>query len=371
MITINDTTLRDGEQTPGVAFTCQEKVAIAKMLVQAGVTDLEVGIPAMGEEECLTIAAIRQAVPDTQLMVWCRLNKDEIKQAAALKMDWVDISIPASAQMIEHKLNQTETDLLAILTSHIEYARSLGLNVCVGCEDASRADLLFLIKIGIVAYRAGASRLRYADTLGLLDPFATYQQVQLLVEAQPLAIEIHCHDDLGLATANTLAAIKAGATYANTTVAGIGERAGNAPLEEVVTALKQCYAQDTGVDLSRLTALCDLVCRAAGHTLGKQKSIVGQQVFTHESGIHVDGLLKDLRNYQGLDPKVLGRSHTLVLGKHSGLQAVRAVFSRIGISLDKAQTGRLLQAVKKFAICRKRNPSDKELMGMRERILES
>lgn len=370
MVIINDTTLRDGEQTPGVAFTCQEKVAIAKMLVQAGVTDLEVGIPAMGADECSTISAIRNAVPDTQLMVWCRLNKDEIKRAAELKIDWVDISVPTSAQMIEHKLNQTKVALLTALTTHIQYAISLGLSVCIGCEDASRADLDFLIEIGTVAHRVGASRLRYADTLGLLDPFATYDQIKWLVEAQPLAIEIHCHDDLGLATANTLAAIKAGATYANTTVAGLGERAGNAALEEVVTALRQCYSQNTGVDLKSLNALCDLVCSAAGHTLGKQKSIVGKQVFTHESGIHVDGLLKDLRNYQGLDPKLLGRTHTLVLGKHSGLRAVQAVFSRIGFSLDNIETGRLLKAVRQFAVCRKRNPSDKELMGLREQILE-
>lgn len=369
MVTINDTTLRDGEQTAGVAFTRREKVALATMLFEAGVTDLEVGIPAMGVEECLTIAAIRKALPQSTLMAWCRAKNDEIKCAADLKLDWVDISIPSSEQMIEHKLKCSRATLLEQMQSTVYYAVSLGLQVCIGCEDASRADPDFLIEIGILGARAGAKRLRYADTLGLLEPFTTYEKIKSLCEAQPLPIEIHCHDDLGMATANTLAAIKAGALYANTTVVGLGERAGNAPLEEVVTALEQCYQQPTGIYLDHFPALCQAVSDAAGRTVPKQKSLVGEQVFTHESGIHVDGLVKDVRNYQGIDPKLLGRSHSLVLGKHSGLGAVQAVFSQIGISLNKVQTGKLLSAVQAFAVRCKRNPSDDELLGISNQVL--
>jgi len=371
MVIINDTTLRDGEQTAGVAFTRQEKVTLAKMLFNAGVNHLEVGIPAMGEEECLTIAAIRKALPDSTLMAWCRADKTEIKQAAALQLDWVDISIPSSAQMIDHKLRCSKQSLIKSMLDCIHYAISLGLQVCIGCEDASRADLDFLTKLGELGKQAGAKRLRYADTLGLLEPFTVYEHIKHLSTSQPLAIEIHCHDDLGLATANTLAAIKAGALYANTTVVGLGERAGNAPLEEVAAALFQCHQQDIGVQLDMLPALCEAVSKAAGRPVATQKSLVGEQVFTHESGIHVDGLLKDVRNYQGLDPQLLGRSHTLVLGKHSGLGAVEAVFSQIGISLDKIQTSKLLSVVQAFAIDRKRNPSAKELLGMSNQILGS
>ena len=369
MLIINDTTLRDGEQTPGVSFTRREKVALAKMLYQAGVQHLEVGIPAMGVEECLTIAAIRKALPDCTLMAWCRANKSEIKQAAELGLDWVDISIPSSIQMIKNKLKCSKENLIIKMQKSIRYAVSLGLQVCIGCEDASRAELDFLAELGVVASYAGAQRLRYADTLGLLEPFAVYEQIKYLIAAQPLPIEIHCHDDLGLATANTLAAIKAGARYANTTVVGLGERAGNAPIEEVVTALYQCYQQGVGIHLNALPALCKAVSKAARRPVAKQKSLVGDSVFTHESGIHVDGLLKDVRNYQGLDPQLLGRSHTLVLGKHSGLGAVQAVFSRIGVSLDQIQTSKLLLAVQAFAIARKRNPSDKELLSIRNDIL--
>ncbi|GLS92535.1 homocitrate synthase [Psychromonas marina] len=371
MVIINDTTLRDGEQTPGVAFTRREKVVLAEMLFQAGITHLEVGIPAMGDEECLTIAAIRKALPEATLMAWCRANKSEIKRTAELQLDWVDISIPSSKQMIEHKLKSSVDKLLANMLDCIRYAVSLGLQVCIGCEDASRAELDFLADIGALGSLAGAQRLRYADTLGLLEPFMVYKQIKQLSSEQPLPIEIHCHDDLGLATANTLAAIKAGASYANTTAIGLGERAGNAPLEEVAIALYQCYQQDTGINLTALPALCQAVSLAAGRPVAQQKSLVGEQVFTHESGIHVDGLVKDVRNYQGVDPQLLGRSHRLVLGKHSGIGAVQAVFARIGISLDKIQTDKLLIAVQAFAIDRKRNPSDIELLRLSDQVLGS
>lgn len=369
MVIINDTTLRDGEQTAGVAFTKKEKVKLAKLLYQAGVTHLEVGIPAMGYDECQTIAAIRKALPDSTLMAWCRANKTEIKQAAALKVDWVDISIPSSKQMIAHKLQCSKESLLKKMQSCIEYALSLGLKVCIGCEDASRADLNTLSEIGRLGASCGAQRLRYADTLGLLEPFTVYDQIKALCNSQPLDIEIHCHDDLGLATANTLAAIRAGARFANTTVVGLGERAGNAPLEEVATALYQCFQYDTGIELAALPKLCQKVSEAAGYPVSRQKSLVGAQVFTHESGIHVDGLLKDVRNYQGVDPKLLGRNHTLVLGKHSGLHAVQAVFSRFGINLNQMQSSKLLSAVQQFAIERKRNPSDQELLGLSHQVI--
>tara|TARA_R110001583_G_scaffold188860_3_gene351339 strand:- start:27334 stop:28446 length:1113 start_codon:yes stop_codon:yes gene_type:complete len=370
MVTINDTTLRDGEQTAGVAFTRQEKVSLALMLDKAGVKHLEVGIPAMGKEECLTIAAIREALPDSCLMAWCRAKFDEIQLAASLKLDWVDISIPSSNQMIKHKLNSTKSYLLQQLQESITYAISLGLKVCIGCEDASRADPDFLIEIGLVGHRAGAKRLRYADTLGILEPFATFDKIKYLVENQPLPIEIHCHNDLGLATANTLAAIKGGATFANTTVVGLGERAGNAPLEEVVTALTFCYQIPTSVNIAMLPALCEAVSEAAGVIVASHKSIVGQRVFTHESGIHVDGLIKDVRNYQGLDPKTLGRNHILVLGKHSGLNSVKSVFSGIGVSLDQVQSRKVLPLVQEFASRLKRNPSEHELLGLSSQILK-
>jgi homocitrate synthase NifV len=231
-------------------------------------------------------------------------------------------------------------------------------------EDASRAAPDFLEQIAHAAQAAGARRLRFADTLGVLDPFSVFERISRLRAATDLEIEMHAHDDLGLATANTLAAAKAGATHVNTTVNGLGERAGNAPLEEVVLGLRQCCSLETGIQLRDFPALSQAVARASGRPVAWQKSLVGEGVFTHEAGIHVDGLLKDPNNYQGFDPSIVGRDHRIVLGKHSGSHAVQLVMGRLGHPLDDGEAQTLLGTVRRFVEDSKRTPSDPELLAM-------
>ena len=219
-----------------------------------------------------------------------------------------------------------------------------------------RADLDFLIGAAETAEAAGAERFRFADTLGVLHPAATAHRIRCLRAAVGIDFEMHAHDDFGLATANTLAAVLAGATHINTTVNGLGERAGNAPLEEAVMALRHLYNIETGIDARQFPQLSRLVACASRRAVSISKSIVGEGVFTHESGIHVNGLIKNPLNYQGFDPTEVGREHRVVLGKHSGSGAVRHAYAKLGIPLSDDQTQIILMRIRAYAVNTKRIP---------------
>jgi homocitrate synthase NifV len=348
-IEINDTTLRDGEQAPGVVFTLPEKLAIARELALAGADEIEAGTPAMGDEEVEAIAAIASEIRGPRVTAWCRLSEADVDAALRAGVSHVNISAPMSRLQMRVKLKSEPREVAARVTRVIGYAREKGLQVALGGEDSSRADLRDIGLIAGAAQKLGVFRFRFADTLGLLDPFSTYEYIRQLREVTDLAIEFHGHNDLGLATANTLAAIRAGASHASVTVLGLGERAGNAPLEEIAVALPRTADARSGVDLTRLERLAGIVAHASRDSIPRAKPIVGADIFTHESGIHVAGLLSDVRTYQGLDPVLLGRRHKVVIGKHSGLAAIKAVCGAAGLNVEGPIGAAILARVKAIA----------------------
>ncbi|MFZ7132538.1 MAG: homocitrate synthase/isopropylmalate synthase family protein [Eubacteriales bacterium] len=315
---IVDTTLRDGEQTPGVAFTSDAKIEIAKALCDLGVDIIEVGIPIMGQEEVRAIGRVAELNLKSTLLTWNRLNTKDIDASLQTGVKNVHISVPSSFIQIDKKLRKTSDEVLLEVGHVVEYSIKKGCTVSLGAEDASRADENFLLKLYHVALDAGASRLRYADTLGKLNPFDTLRIIQSIKDKLNSELDFHGHNDFGMATANALAAFKGGAHFISCSVNGLGERAGNTPLEEIVMALYYMEKCETTIQIDKLIPISKLVESYSGRITNPGKPIVGEEVFSHESGIHVDGLMKDIHTYQYLDPVLLGRTNQFVLGKHSG-----------------------------------------------------
>jgi len=361
-IRIDDTTLRDGEQTAGVVFANGEKIRIAKLLDEVGVDQIECGIPAMGGDEKETIKKIAGLNLNTSVLAWNRTVISDIQHSVDCGVNAVAVSISASDIHIDHKLKKSREWVLESIKKSVDFAKSHDMYVSVNAEDASRADLDFLVRFGKTAKEVGADRLRFCDTIGVLDPFETYKVIKFLVDTLDMEIEMHTHNDFGMATANALAGVKAGASWINTTVNGLGERAGNAALEEVAMALKHLGGVDVGLKTEMFRELSEYVARASARTIPVWKAIVGTNVFAHESGIHADGVIKNPLTYEAFSPEEVGLERQLVVGKHSGSHSLKVKFKEYGIDLDGETAATLLADVRKQAVELKRALFDKELM---------
>jgi len=368
-IIIDDTTLRDGEQTAGVVFSRSEKLSIARMLDSMGIPELECGIPAMGKTERDSIKALVGLGLNARLMTWNRAAIPDIKASLECGVSAVDISLSVSDIMIECKIRKSREWVKEQLKTSLGFAKQHDLYVSVGGEDAGRADINFLIELMKITRELGGDRFRFCDTLGMLDPFTLFEKVRTLRQAVPvLDIEVHTHNDLGMATANAIAGIRAGARFVNTTVNGLGERAGNAALEEVVMGLKLACGIDLGIDTHRFCEISSFVGKASRRPVPTWKAVVGEKVFSHESGLHADGVIKNPLTYEGFDPADVGLRRHLVLGKHSGASGLVERFNELGITISRDDALCMMERVRSVAQRVKRPLNDSELRRLHESV---
>jgi len=330
-----------------------------------GIDQIEAGIPAMGGDEYRLVEQIAGEGLNCSVLGWSRAVIADIEMTIASGVDAIEISLATSDLHIHSKLHKDRLWVLDTIAHCVDYAKERGLYVCVGAEDASRTDPDFLVEYAHVVKHAGADRLRYCDTVGCAEPFRLRADIARLQEATGLEIEIHAHNDFGLAVANALAAWRGGATWINTTVGGIGERAGNAAFEPIVMALRHLEGLPLErFDTRQFTACARFVASAASREVAVDQPVVGAHVFSHEAGIHVDGLLKDPRTYEMFEPVEVGGQRTIVVGKHTGSHALQLKLSAQGLELTESQMSSLLPLVRAEAIRLKRPLFDSELLGL-------
>ncbi|MCS7121116.1 MAG: 2-isopropylmalate synthase [Archaeoglobaceae archaeon] len=349
MVLILDTTLRDGEQTPSVALSVEQKVMIAEALDNLGVDVIEAGTAIASEGEFKAIKEISSKGLKAEICSFARIRKEDIDAAADADADSIFMVAPSSNIHIKAKFpGKSEKDIIEMSVEAIEYAKSRGLIVEFGAEDASRANFDFVLKLFDAAVDAKADRLTFADTVGVLIPEKAENIFKALKERFKVPVAIHCHDDFGFATVNTVFAVKAGADEVHVTVNGIGERAGNAALEEVVMALEFLYGIKTKIKKEMIYNVSKLVEKLTRVVVPPNKPIVGENAFAHESGIHTSAILKDSNTYEPISPETIGRTRVIVLGKHAGRASVEAIMKELGYKANPKQMNEILARIKEI-----------------------
>ena len=345
-VQIFDTTLRDGEQTPGLAFTIDEKVEIARKLNELGVGKIEAGFAITSQGEAEAIKRIMGLGLSSTIVALARPLKEDLDKALWCDVPYVHIFISTSDLHIESMMKTTRDEVIHQSVEGIEYAKAHGVRVEYSPQDATRTDMGYLKQVCRAAEDAGAEVLNIPDTVGVMTPRMTFEFFKELKASTRVPLSAHAHDDLGQATANTLAAIEAGAEQCHVTVNGLGERAGNASLEQVVVSLVAQYGIETGIKYEKLAETSDLVQRLSGIYLPPSTPIVGDNAFAHESGIHVHGVLSHSGNYEILSPEFVGKRRRIVAGKHAGRHGIETMIEEMGLNPNKEQLKRIAEEVK-------------------------
>ncbi len=348
-VMIFDTTLRDGEQTPGIALSIDEKVMIAGALNDLGVDVIEVGFPQASQGEREAARRINSLGLESEICGLARSRREDVDTVLDCGLDYIHTFIATSDIHLKHKLKMDRDQVMGAAVDTIEYAKEHGLTVEFSCEDATRTSLDFLKEMHVVAQGAGADKINVPDTVGVISPQAMEYLIGELMEVTTVPISVHCHDDFGMAVANSLAAVRAGARQVQVCVNGMGERSGNAALEEVVMGLISFYRTHTNLDTRKIGPICKTVSRITGYPIPKNKSIVGANAFAHESGIHVHGVLGDPSTYEAFGPELVGLDRSIVMGKHTGTHSVKEKLAEYGMYLSDEQLSETVLKVKELS----------------------
>lgn len=347
-IRIFDTTLRDGEQTPGVSLSIDEKLEIACQLDQLGVDAIEAGSPMSSEGEKEAVKEIARAGLKAEVCALARTTREDIDAAIKCDVDSVHTFISASDIQIRHALGMTREGVLEATIESVEFIKRHGLVCEFSPMDATRADIAFVKELCKVAEEAGADRINIPDTVGVMTPTAMQKLVGEIKSVVKIPISVHCHDDFGMAVANSVAGVEAGATQIHVTVNGIGERAGNAALEEVVMILHALYKYKTGINTSLLYSTSKLVSRLTGIPVPPNKAIVGENAFSHKSGIHTRGVTVEPSTFEPISPELVGQHRRLEAGKLAGRQGIKAQLEEVGIHPTQEQLKFIVKRVKEL-----------------------
>ena len=347
-VIVYDSTLRDGEQTPGVAFTPEQKLTIARMLDDAGVHQIEAGFPAVSENEVRTIRAIADLGLKADILGLSRVTRGDIDAAVDAGVDLVLLFVGTSDIHLRYKMKKTQEDVLSMITDSLDHCRARGVKAAVSAEDTTRTDLDFLMQVYRTAEAGGAVRVGVTDTLGCATPEAITMLVTKARQEVKVPVALHLHNDYGLALANAFAGVKAGAAAITTTVNGIGERAGNVPLEQFAVGMKYLYGSDIGIDCTKMKALSDTICQFSGLHKPRNQPLVGTNVFAHESGIHVAAMLNCPMTYESLPPEAVGNERHIIMGKKTGVNYVKKRLVDMSIDATDEQAVEICRRVKEL-----------------------
>jgi 2-isopropylmalate synthase len=347
-IRIFDTTLRDGEQTPGVSLTVEDKIEIARQLSKLGVDVIEAGSPMSSEGEKRVVKEIAKAGLEAEVCGLARATRSDIDDAIDCDVDLVHVFIPTSPVQMKYAVNMTPEQVLSATAEHVEYVKRHGLKCEFSPMDATRSKLGFLKQVCQAAENAKADMINIPDTVGIMTPRTTRKLIEDVKAAVKVPISIHCHDDFGMAVANSLAAVEAGATQVHATINGLGERAGNAALEEIAVALQLIYKLKTGINSRLLYSTSRMVSTLTGIFVQANKAIVGENAFAHESGIHTRGVTVKPLTFEPIKPELVGRTRKLVAGKLAGTRGIKAELEDVGIHPTEDQLKQIVNRVKEL-----------------------